>query len=320
MVQTDAIMAAPHQEATPAAFPEAPAVCTLRTPTKRVKHSSHEGLKLLEDEDMCSTAPPSTVTSPNLTMSDGAPYDADFHLDDAEEHNSACPKEWFEWYFSAESLCHDQWLRSRMDEFGWVQIDDIVRFAGLRSVNTNVDAVVVALKGSKCVEVSEDSCKLRARNPAVLAAFAPRTAEESRSALSPRPQSIEAGAAMRASKEGAPFPCLEWLTSDPLITEGCLEWFTSELEPHELLAEPQETTSCDIPKKLHSKRARRGRKKHGKGGMYPNQQFNGVEFLWMAMEADVEFSLASPKSPTSTAWTRFADDAYPCAAGSLLGW
>jgi len=88
-----------------------------------------------------------------------------------------------EWYFSAENLCGDFWLRSRMDRFGWVPLTELVALPGLEEVP--VSEALAALQHSTLVQISGDFRRVRAGNPAVWAAFAPRPEEATNLSSSP---------------------------------------------------------------------------------------------------------------------------------------
>jgi hypothetical protein len=96
----------------------------------------------------------------------------------------------------------------------------------------------------------------------------------------------------RASKEGAPWPCTEWMTADLDLSEASLDWVTSEPNPTDLNTSP--------------KRGRRGKKSNDE-----------VELLPFAIEP--EFDLEA-HFPEAAAWIRFSDDGYGSSGASLLGW
>jgi len=96
----------------------------------------------------------------------------------------------------------------------------------------------------------------------------------------------------RASKEGAPWPCTEWMTADLDLSEASLDWVTSEPNPTDLNTSP--------------KRGRRGKKSNDE-----------VELLPFAIEP--EFDLEA-HFPEAAAWIRFSDDGYVSSGASLLGW
>jgi len=98
----------------------------------------------------------------------------------------------------------------------------------------------------------------------------------------------------RASKEGAPWPCMEWMTADLDLSEASLDWLTSEPEPTDLNKLP-----------TRPKRGRRGKKSNDE-----------VELLPFAIEP--EFDLEA--FPEAAAWIRFSDDGYVSSGASLLGW
>jgi len=290
-----------------------------------------------EDDDLCSTAVPSAEPSP----SKGPLKNPSFALDEAvlgpalaeldtwqgssdqEEHVQELQlQQRIEWYLSAENLCHDHYLRSRMDELGWVQLGDILQAAGLSSLSTNVEDAGTALKASQHVQVSEDFKKVRAVDPMLQAAFAPRDMQESTSPLSPRsavqPEccteadvdnsllspSIHVIALGPASKEGGELPCVQWLTSEPCVSEECLEWLVSEPDPDEYAPTfwRPDNLDCQRREKITQRRL-------------TQETEVGLELFWVDSDSD-----APPMSPSSAAWMRLSDDAYPCAAASLLGW
>lgn len=290
-----------------------------------------------EDDDLCSTAVPSAEPSPNK----GPLKNPSFALDEAvlgpalaeldtwqaapnqEEHMQELQlQQRIEWYLSAENLCHDHYLRSRMDELGWVQLGDMLQAAGLRSFSTNIEDAGTALKASQYVQVSEDLKKVRAVDPMLQAAFAPRDMQESTSPLSPRsavqPEccsetdvansqlspSMQVIALSPASKEGGELPCVQWLTSEPCVSEECFEWLVSEPDPLEY------APSFWQPEKPHCQR----RENRTQRGLTQETEI-GLDLFWVDSDSDT-----SPKSPSSAAYMRFSDDAYPCAAASLLGW
>lgn len=69
-----------------------------------------------------------------------------------------------EHYFSPENLYHDQYLRSLMDEDGWVSLADIVSFPRMRRLGLDSARAAAALANSNKVEVLGGSAsKVRLR-------------------------------------------------------------------------------------------------------------------------------------------------------------
>jgi len=238
-------------------------------------------------------------------------------------------------------LCHDQYLRSLMDCFGWVRIADVLSLAGVRQTQASAEDVAAAVKTSNLIQASGDLRQIRARNPASWAAFAPRSTSESAGAYSPisatqaefvpevdvadEDLTIAAcidPAAPRASKEGSPWPCVEWLTAEPFVAEPCLDWLLSDDQPpkDEDIGEPSSpgVTPAAVPYQgAQGTRSRRRRPRRRSS----KQQAVALDWDLPASDPDADLDLASSAfSPTSSAWLRLSDDAYPSAAGSLLQW
>ncbi|TKY75272.1 La-related protein 1B [Spatholobus suberectus] len=67
-----------------------------------------------------------------------------------------------DYYFSDANLVKDEYLRSNMDEQGWVPINLIASFPRVRSLTSNIKLILDSLRTSTVVEVQGD--KLRRRN------------------------------------------------------------------------------------------------------------------------------------------------------------
>ncbi|KAL2346222.1 hypothetical protein Fmac_000222 [Flemingia macrophylla] len=67
-----------------------------------------------------------------------------------------------DYYFSDANLVKDEYLRSNMDEQGWVPITLIASFPRVRSLTSNIKLILDSLRTSAIVEVQGD--KLRRRN------------------------------------------------------------------------------------------------------------------------------------------------------------
>lgn len=114
------------------------------------------------------------------------------------------------------------------------------------------------------------------------------TVAASLEASSPRP---------RASKEGAPWPCMEWLTAEPCVEAPLLEWLLIE------------------ERGAHRPSRRRGR--HGQRLQRRGARADGGRPFLASFDSEVAAPPGEETSPT--AWARLADDAYASAAG-LLRW
>ncbi|MED6180789.1 hypothetical protein PIB30_013682 [Stylosanthes scabra] len=67
-----------------------------------------------------------------------------------------------EYYFSDANLVKDEYLRSNMDEQGWVPITLIANFPRVKNLTSNIQLILDSLRGSAIVEVQGD--KLRRHN------------------------------------------------------------------------------------------------------------------------------------------------------------
>mmetsp|Transcript_18869 Transcript_18869/g.40632 ORF Transcript_18869/g.40632 Transcript_18869/m.40632 type:complete len:962 (+) Transcript_18869:284-3169(+) len=68
-----------------------------------------------------------------------------------------------EYYFSVDNLCKDIFLRSKMDEEGWIPLAVVANFNRVRMLTPDMMLIVDALRESTLVEVSKDSAYLRAK-------------------------------------------------------------------------------------------------------------------------------------------------------------
>lgn len=70
-----------------------------------------------------------------------------------------------EYYFSPQNLQHDEFLRGRMDEEGWVPVKDIISFRRMRLLEaTDHFRVALALHfHSQTVEVDMSTLRIRAK-------------------------------------------------------------------------------------------------------------------------------------------------------------
>lgn len=68
-----------------------------------------------------------------------------------------------DYYFSVENLCKDIFLRSKMDDNGWIPLAVVANFNRVRILTLDWTLIVDAIADSPIVEVSSDSTMLRAR-------------------------------------------------------------------------------------------------------------------------------------------------------------
>lgn len=66
-----------------------------------------------------------------------------------------------EYYFSDVNLTNDEFLKSNMDEHGWVPVSLIANFPRVKNLTNNIELILDSLKNSSVVEVNGD--KLRKR-------------------------------------------------------------------------------------------------------------------------------------------------------------
>eukprot|EP01066_Platyproteum_vivax_P011598 Platyproteum_vivax@DN5262_c0_g1_i1.p1 len=59
-----------------------------------------------------------------------------------------------EYYFSVGNLCKDLYLRSLMDEEGWVSLANLGKFNRVRAVTQDIGLIAAALESSKVLELS----------------------------------------------------------------------------------------------------------------------------------------------------------------------
>ena len=69
-----------------------------------------------------------------------------------------------EYYFSLQNLCRDIFLRSKMDDSGWILVSVIANFNRMRLLTPDQTVIVDALIGSAIVELSADGLLMRPRD------------------------------------------------------------------------------------------------------------------------------------------------------------
>merc|ERR1712070_812087 len=70
----------------------------------------------------------------------------------ADPERTATLRRQIEYYFSAQNLCHDMYLRSKMDAQGFVALSVLIHFNKIRVINPGVAEILEALKGSDALE------------------------------------------------------------------------------------------------------------------------------------------------------------------------
>lgn len=76
-----------------------------------------------------------------------------------------------EFYFSVNNVCHDLYLRTLMDEAGWVPLDALMRFPKLVELGATEASAAAALEESKSVEVHPNGAQVRISNETLRKAF-----------------------------------------------------------------------------------------------------------------------------------------------------
>ncbi|KAL3514804.1 hypothetical protein ACH5RR_027521 [Cinchona calisaya] len=69
-----------------------------------------------------------------------------------------------DYYFSDANLVKDDYLRSNMDDEGWVSINLIASFPRVQQLTTDISLILDSLRASVIVEVKEQGDKVRRRN------------------------------------------------------------------------------------------------------------------------------------------------------------
>ncbi|KAK9164562.1 hypothetical protein Syun_005464 [Stephania yunnanensis] len=67
-----------------------------------------------------------------------------------------------DYYFSSENLCKDVFLRTQMDEQGWVPLSVVANFNRVKKLTSNIQLILECVRNSTVVEMQGD--KLRKRN------------------------------------------------------------------------------------------------------------------------------------------------------------
>jgi len=308
------------------------------TPSGSQKAMQQQKAKHLEVDDLPSTAAPSVVQSPAggpevapraakpLELADlpaatgaaaagGGALDVDRVLSALGAHSQALDSNeaglqdkarglrlrlGVEGYLSSSNLCHDYYLRSRMDEQGWVPLDEIAKFAALRSLGAPAVEVAAALDASVVVDVSEDRTKVRPACAALRAAFAPRHVADVTGPISPA--SMSPGAAHSPAVDVAD----EDLTiAASLISDGGK-------------STPFARSSRQSRRRGHAA-TKRTAARGAKGSAMPGSRYYGEDGTGLCVLFDSEIAQA-PEVDDIGAWMHFSDDTYPSSGASMLWW
>ncbi|GIL45714.1 hypothetical protein Vafri_2882 [Volvox africanus] len=94
-----------------------------------------------------------------------APYSAAGSTDKAQTKQmlAEAVRKQIDYYFSVDNLCKDIFLRSKMDDNGWIPLAVVANFNRVRILTLDWTLIVDAMADSPIVEVSSDSTMLRAR-------------------------------------------------------------------------------------------------------------------------------------------------------------
>lgn len=80
-------------------------------------------------------------------------------------------KNQIEYYFSVQNVCHDHYLRSLMDDDGWVSLKEIINFPKLKTLSVDVVTAAAVLSGSGTVQLADDGQRVRISNDVIRQAF-----------------------------------------------------------------------------------------------------------------------------------------------------
>lgn len=69
-----------------------------------------------------------------------------------------------EYYFGKDNLIKDHYLRSKMNDEGWVPIADIAGFPRMRSITADMAIILEAINTSSVIEIHPDSQHVRLRD------------------------------------------------------------------------------------------------------------------------------------------------------------
>jgi len=280
------------------------------TAASSVMHSPNagpEGVPAHDKMELADLGPALAVLHPNVRVvaADGQP--------DLKQI-----KEQVERYFAAENLYHDMFLRSLMTPLGWVHLNDVVQFPELRQLGATLENAASALRDSWVVQLSGDSRRVRARVDAWRAccmAWAPL--------VPPLPL---LGSLSGTSAGGGAARHLAFVPEVDVADEDLTIAATVEA-PEQKPATPG--APGQLPQSKHRRRRAKPVSRTGAGAAAPPQSQQrwgdsprraarqGSAPLHLALDSDIA---ATSESPTSAAWLRVSDDAYPSAAASMLQW
>lgn len=216
---------------------------------------------------------------------------------------------------------------SLQDEFGWVTLWEILQHPRIRCLGMTQDEVLLAIRSSPLLQLSGEAKRVRVLTAEVLKALvlprspatgsplsqdvAPRDAEAWAEA-SPADEDLTIAASLesphvaRAAKEGGDPPCMEWLTSEPLVPEGCLEWLS--YDAGRLTSDEQEATGGATaasarpqPKPIMCPRPERSSR--------PQHRRRHRQRRHRRAEHDHCISVVASGDPAMSAWLRWSYDA-----------
>jgi len=86
-------------------------------------------------------------------------------------------KKQIEYYFSLRNISHDFYLRSLMDEEGWVSLEEITNFPKIQRLGVDAAAAANVLRSSTTVQLSKDAKKVRITSSVLRQAFPKASAD-----------------------------------------------------------------------------------------------------------------------------------------------
>ncbi|XP_031496121.1 la-related protein 1A isoform X2 [Nymphaea colorata] len=101
--------------------------------------------------------PPPPLPIPSLAVPPPPPPASDVGTQSSDQHDlrSRIVKQ-IEYYFSSENLCKDRFMRSKIDQEGWIPISIIAGFRRVLAMTEDIGLVIDALKDSNEVELREN--------------------------------------------------------------------------------------------------------------------------------------------------------------------
>lgn len=205
---------------------------------------------------------------------------------------------------------------SLQDDFGWVTLWEIMQHPRIRCLGMTQDEALDAIRTSPVLQLSGETKRVRVLTADVLKAMVLPRSPATSSPLSHAAEawveappadeeltiaaSIESPQVARAAKEGGGPPCMEWLTTEPLVPEGCLDWLTSD--------ENQETRKAETTgTRLQPKPIMRSRPEHAPH--LQHRRRHRQRHHRRRGEHDHCVCIVASGDPAMSAWLRWSYDA-----------